>query len=88
MFVQGIVLLVSLSGLMSQGTFDPPSFTINSCTINNQWTTWFDTSDPNLSQGEFEVTNHIQQLYTNFMCPDPIAIEVNLISLEHKPLFL
>jgi hypothetical protein len=86
MFVQGIFLLVSLSGLMNQGIFDPPLFTLNSCTTNNQWTTWFDTSDPTLSQGEFEVTNHIQQLYTSFMCSAPIAIEVNLMSHEHKPL--
>jgi hypothetical protein len=83
MFVPGIVLLVSLSGLMSQSVFDPPSFTLNSCTGNNQWTTWFDTSDPNFSQGEFEVTNHIKQQYTNFMCPDPIAIEVNSMSHAH-----
>jgi hypothetical protein len=86
MFVRGIILLVSLNSLMSQSLFDPPSFTLNSCTINNQWTIWFDTSDPTLSQGEFEVTNHIQKLYTNSMCADPIAIEVNSISYAHKSL--
>ena len=88
MFVRGIVLLVLLSGLMSQSIFDPPSFTLNSCTANNQWTTWFDTSDPNLSQGEFEVTNHIQQLYPSFMCPYPMAIEVNSMSHARKSLLL
>ncbi len=88
MFLQGIVLLVSLSGLMGQSIFDPSSFTLNSCSINNEWTVWFDTSDPTLSQGEFELTNHIQQLYTNFICPDPIAIEVNSMSYAQKPLIL
>lgn len=58
--------------------FDPPSFTQNSCANNNQWTTWFDTADPNLSIGEFEVTDHIKQLFPNFMCADPIAIEVSV----------
>ncbi|CAF1352075.1 unnamed protein product [Rotaria sordida] len=64
---------------MSQAMFDPPSFNQNSCTSYNEWTIWFDTSDPNLSQGEFEVTNHIQRLFPSFMCPDPIAIEVRTL---------
>ncbi|CAF4006284.1 unnamed protein product [Adineta steineri] len=64
---------------MSQGIFDPSTFTLNSCSINNQWTVWFDTSDPNLSQGEFEVTTHIQQLYSSFMCAAPLAIEARTV---------
>ena len=83
MFVR-VVLLLSLSGLLSENIFDPSSFTLNSCTSNHQWTIWFDTSDPTLSHGEFEVTSHIQQLFLNFMCPDPIAIEVSSMSHTHK----
>ncbi|CAF4605486.1 unnamed protein product, partial [Rotaria magnacalcarata] len=84
MFVQGIVLFILLNGLMAQTTFDPASFTQSSCTNNNEWTTWFDSSDPNFTQGELEVTKHIQQLFPKFMCPDPIAIEARTI-IDESP---
>ncbi|CAF3431607.1 unnamed protein product [Rotaria socialis] len=80
MFVQGIILFILLNGLMAQTMFDPASFTQNSCTNNNEWTTWFDSSDPNFTQGENEITKHIQQLFPGFMCPDPIAIEAQTVT--------
>ena len=73
-----VLLSVQLSiGVFSQGVFDPPSFTQSKCSDKNQWTIWFDLSDPNKAQGEFEITNHIQQKFPLLMCPAPIAIEVN-----------
>jgi hypothetical protein len=77
MFIIAIVLLQLNIGVLSQGIFDPSVFTQASCSGTNQWTTWFDSSDPNLTSGEFEVTSHIQQNYPNFICPSPVAIEVN-----------
>ncbi len=64
--------------MLSQGIFSPPEFTEASCSGVNQWTTWFDSGDPSLTLGEFEVTTHIQQLFSSFMCPIPIAIEVSI----------
>ena len=75
-FVVAILLLQADLSVLAQGIFDPPVFTEAVCTGTNQWTTWFDTSDPNMSQGEFEITNHIMQNYPMFICPFPIAIEV------------
>ncbi|CAF1010625.1 unnamed protein product [Rotaria sordida] len=61
--------------LSQQGIFDPSIFTEASCTDNYKWSTWFDTNDPNLSQGDVEITSHIQKLFPNFMCSSPTAIE-------------
>ena len=76
MFVVMILLLQADLSVMAQGIFDPSIFTEAACTGTNQWTTWFDSSNPNLSQGEFEITNHIMQNYPAFMCRFPLAIEV------------
>jgi hypothetical protein len=76
MFIIGIILLQLNIGVFTQSIFDPIIFTQSSCSGSNQWTNWFDSSDPNIAQGEFEVTTHIQQNYPFFMCPSPIAIEV------------
>jgi hypothetical protein len=63
-------------GVFTQGIFDPPSYTQASCSGNNQWTTWIDSGNPNLVQGDFEVTSHIQQNFPSLMCSTPMAIEV------------
>ena len=77
MLLVAVVMLVLCSSVSSQlSVFDPPSFAEYSCTGNYKWTTWFDTNDPSLVQGDFEVTNHIQQLFSTFMCAAPSAIEV------------
>jgi len=68
-------VLSSLNGVLSQGVFDPYSYTEASCTGNYQWTSWFDTNDPSLTQGDPEITSHIKQLFSDFMCSAPIAIE-------------
>lgn len=74
-----IVLFISrLSiGVLAQGVFDPPAFTQSSCTGSNQWTVWLDSGDPNLTQGEFEMTTLLLQKFPAFMCSAPIAIEVS-----------
>ncbi|CAF1335292.1 unnamed protein product [Adineta steineri] len=65
-----------LNGVLSQqSVFDPYSYTQASCTGSYQWTMWFDTNDPDMSQGDVEITNHIQQLFPTFMCTSPTAIE-------------
>jgi hypothetical protein len=76
MFFIVIILFQLNIGVFTQGIFDPSTFTQSSCSGSNQWTIWFDSSDPNIAQGEFEVTNHILQNYPLFMCPIPTAIEV------------
>jgi len=77
MFVVGItiVFLLSINGFFCQGVCDPYSFTEASCTGNYRWTSWFDTNDPNLTQDDLEITSHIKQLFVDFMCSSPIAIE-------------
>lgn len=70
------MLMLSKTILSQQGIFDPYTFTENSCNGNFQWTGWFDTNDPNLSQSDYEITSHIQNIFPSFMCPTPIAIEV------------
>ena len=72
-----VLLLHSITGVFSQSVFDPGSFTQASCSGNYDWTTWFDSSSPNIAQGEFEVTVNIQQKFPSFMCPSPVAIEVS-----------
>ena len=77
MFCVMIFLLFQMNvGVFTQGIFDPSTFTQSSCSGSNQWTIWFDSSDPKIEQGEFEVTNYLLQQYSLFMCPAPIAIEV------------
>jgi hypothetical protein len=71
-----IALLHCITAVVLQGVFFPVEFTETTCSAGNQWTMWFDTADPNIIQGEFEVTKHIQQIFSGFMCPMPIAIEV------------
>jgi len=61
--------------IVGQSIFEPATFTAATCSGVNEWTTWFDFSDPNLAQGEFEVTLVLQQKFPVFMCPSPIAIE-------------
>lgn len=81
-----VVMLVLLSGVSAQSSvFDPPTFTQYSCTGSNKWTTWFDTNDPSLAQGDFEITSHIQQLLSSFMCATPSAIEVRSICFSLGP---
>ncbi|CAF4469514.1 unnamed protein product [Rotaria socialis] len=75
MFMIAILLLQLSIGVYSQGVYDPATFTESTCSDNNQWTVWFDSNDPNLTQGEFEITSHIQQNFPLFMCPVPVAIE-------------
>jgi hypothetical protein len=72
-----IVLILLSNSVLSQGIFEPSTFTQSSCTGSYSWTTWFDTNDPNLTQGDLEMTIHIQQLFPSFMCSSPTAIEVS-----------
>ncbi len=81
MLLTALFLVLLSNCVLSQGIFDPYTYTQASCTGSYQWTTWFDTNDPNLSQGDLEMTSHIQQLFGSFMCASPIAIEVNLLVL-------
>lgn len=60
------------------GIFSPPTYTVSSCPVTHQWTTWFDTKDPSLQQGDFELTSHIQQLFPFYMCSTPLGVEVFL----------
>jgi V8-like Glu-specific endopeptidase len=80
MFIVAIFLLQLNIGVSTQGIFDPATYTQASCSGNNQWTNWFDSGSPNIAQGEFEVTNHIQQNFPSLMCPTPIAIEAQTIN--------
>lgn len=79
------VVSLIFSGVSSQGVFDPSSYTEASCTGSYRWTSWFDTNDPDLAQGDLELTNHIQHLFGSFMCASPIAIEVRT-SLDGSPI--
>ncbi len=77
-----VLIIVLLSNcVLSQGVFDPSTYSQTGCSGSYQWTTWFDTNDPNFAQGDVELTSHIQQLFSGFMCASPIAIEVNSIYL-------
>ncbi len=72
-----VVFLIQLGiGVLTQGVFEPSHFTEGSCSGLNQWTRWFDSGNPSITLGEFEVTTHIQQVFAGFMCPIPIAIQV------------
>ncbi len=82
MLLTALFLVLLSNCVLSQGIFDPYTYTQASCTGSYQWTMWFDTNDPNLSQGDLEITNHIQQLFGSFMCASPIAIEVNSIFFD------
>lgn len=75
-FVIILFVLQVITQVFTQGIFSPATFTSSSCTGNSYWTIWFDSNNPNPTLGEFEVTNHLQQLFTAYMCPVPIAIEV------------
>ncbi len=76
MFFTAILFVLLFNCVFSQSVFDPSTYTQNSCTGSYRWTTWFDTNDPTLAQGDFEITSHIQQLFSGFMCTSPTAIEV------------
>lgn len=81
MFVIVVFLLQWSAGVLGQGVFSPPEFTETSCSGSNQWSTWFDSNNPSSTLGEFEVTTHIQQIFSAFMCPVPVAIEVRVSSI-------
>lgn len=83
MLFSAIFLVLLFNGVSSQGVFEPYTFTQSSCTGSYQWSMWFDTNDPNLTQGDLELTSHIQQLFPGFMCAAPVAIEVNSIFLYY-----
>jgi hypothetical protein len=70
-----VILLIN-TVLSQQGIFDPSTFKQNSCTGRYEWTSWFDTNDPDSTQGDFEVTSHIQQIFPGIMCSSPTGIEV------------
>lgn len=76
MFIITLLLLQLSIGVLSQSVFDPAAFTQSACSGNNEWTLWFDSNDPTIAQGEFEVTSIVQQKFSAFMCSAPIAIEV------------
>jgi hypothetical protein len=80
MFLIVVFLLQWTTGVLTQGIFSPPEFTQASCAGSDQWTTWIDSGNPSLTLGEFEITNHIQQIFPSFMCPIPIAIEARTTS--------
>lgn len=69
------IVFALFSGILSQSVFDPPSYTEASCTGSYRWTSWFDTNDPSLTQGDPEMTAHIKQIFVDFMCSTPTAIE-------------
>ena len=79
MFLVALLLLHLTSSALTNSVVAPPGFATSSCTDTLQWTNWFDSDDPAIKVGEFEVTTHIQQSYPRFMCPTPVAIEVRLI---------
>ncbi|CAF1392686.1 unnamed protein product, partial [Didymodactylos carnosus] len=62
-----------------QGLFDPSTMTEAGCSGAYQWTTWLDTNDPTVTEGDMEVTKHIQQLFALYMCPVPIAVEARTV---------
>ncbi len=80
--------------IMSTRYIEPSTFRENTCTGRYQWTSWFDTNDPDQTQVDFQVTNHIQQLFPDIMCSSPTAIEVcwnflsNYLLSKKKYLFL
>ena len=77
MLLSSIVLLFfSFNCVLSQGIFEPYTFNEASCNNGYAWTMWFDTNDPNLTQGDLEMTSHIRQLFSGFTCDSPTAIEV------------
>lgn len=77
MFFLVLLFILLLNGVLSQqGIFEPYTFTESNCRGNYKWTTWYDTNDPTSLQGDHELTNHIQQLFPDYMCSLPIAIEV------------
>jgi len=76
MFDIVVFLFCLINAVQAQGIFSPAEFTESSCSGNNKWTTWFDSNNPSITLGEFEVTTHLQQIFPAFMCPQPIAIEV------------
>ncbi|CAF4077790.1 unnamed protein product [Rotaria sp. Silwood1] len=85
MFPKIVILLILLNiVLCQQSVFVPYTFNEEKCTGNYTWTTWFDTNDPNLTQGDLEITNHIKQFFPDFMCASPIAIE-GQTSFEQNP---
>lgn len=89
MFVIVVFLLHwSVRGGFSQGIFSPSDFTEASCSGTNQWSTWFDSNNPSITLGEFEVTTHLQQIFSAFMCPVPVAIEVLISYPDHDVLFV
>ncbi|CAM4964651.1 unnamed protein product [Rotaria socialis] len=70
------LLILFFNGISSQqGIFEPYTFGEGSCTGSYKWTTWYDTNDPSATQGDVEITNHIQKLFPTFMCLYPTAIE-------------
>ncbi|CAF1086358.1 unnamed protein product [Rotaria magnacalcarata] len=70
------LLILFVNGISSQqGIFEPYTFGESSCTGSYKWTTWYDTNDPSATQGDAELTNHIQKLFPTFMCLYPTAIE-------------
>lgn len=81
MFLILVFILQLITGILSQGIFSPPEYTEATCSGSNQWTTWFDSGNPTITLGEFEITSHIQQIFSSFMCPVPVAIEVMKYSL-------
>lgn len=82
MLLPSFILLVLFNGIFSQGIFAPYTFTQSSCTNGYAWTMWFDTNDPNLAQGDLEMTSHIRQLFPDYTCPYPTAIEVRIQSKQ------
>jgi hypothetical protein len=77
MFLVAVLIFLLTNGVFSQqGVFDPYTYTQSSCSGAYQWSMWFDTNDPNLTQGDVEITSHIRQLFPNFVCASPTAIEV------------
>ncbi|CAF5079388.1 unnamed protein product, partial [Rotaria sp. Silwood1] len=76
MFPKIVILLILLNiVLCQQSVFVPYTFNEEKCTGNYTWTTWFDTNDPDMKQGDFEIINHIRELFPDFICLSPIAIE-------------
>lgn len=78
-----VFLILLFNSASAQSIFEPYTFTEGSCNGARAWTMWFDTNDPNLTQGDVEITSHIQQLFPTFMCSSPTGIEVCLILLYY-----
>jgi hypothetical protein len=77
MLLTVIILALLSNSILSQGVFEPYTFALSSCTGSYQWSIWFNSNDPNLIQGDVELTSHIQQLFPGYMCSSPTAIEVS-----------